>query len=287
MSQGVGPDLDLWLLASDGSRSYEVLRFSSAGAPPQRLRLPPERRDFQYIQPLPRGELLLVESRCATGTEPARNAVIYSPEGHLLREFTLGDGIQDVQTTSDGRLWVSYFDEGVIGNCGWGTGDPLREPIGRSGLVLFDSRGQLLSEYDARAVGTDVIIDCYALNVAADEETWIYFYTDFPLVRLRGGGRPEVWNTRVAGASALAVSPTHVLFGGSYEARSRFELFTLHSAGRPRMMPVGSFLFEDPEGMPWQPTWMCGRGPWLYGGEGTRVFRIELDSLVASLRKWH
>lgn len=311
MAQGVGPDFDLWLLALEGERddreqvapdlpsfaksladtpqTYEVLRFSAPGAPPECVRLPPNRRNFHFVQPLPDGEVLLVGGRCRYLDKDAheRNAVVFSRDGRMTRELTLGDGIQDVQATADGRLWVSYFDEGVLGNRGWGRGDIDSEPIGRSGLVLFDARGQRLSEYDAKAVGTDIIVDCYALNVAANDEMWLYFYTDFPLVCLREGGRPAVWKTPVAGASALAVGATHVLFGGSYSARSTFELFALHGGGKDALAPAGTFVFVDPDGTRWQPTWMCGRGPWLYGGEGTRAFRIDLDTLVAATRVWH
>lgn len=289
MAHGLGPDFDLWMLALD-EEGHEVLRFSEPGAPPESIRLPEGQRKFHHVQPLPGGELLLVDGRCEYRDEAApadRNAVVYSREGVATRELTLGDGIQDVQTTTDGRLWVSYFDEGVLGNGRWAAVNPSVEPMGRSGLVLFDSRGRRLSEYDANAVGTDIIIDCYALNVASDDETWLYFYTDFPLVRLRAGSRPAAWRTPVAGASALAVGSTHVLFGGSYSARSTFELFVLDGHRKSELIPAGSFVFVDSDGSRWQPNWMCGRGPWLYGGEGTRAFRIDLDTLVALAKVWH
>ncbi|MCP3062315.1 hypothetical protein LXT21_26340 [Myxococcus sp. K38C18041901] len=311
VAQGVGPDLDLWLVALDGKRddrmsftpggasfaksladvpqSYEVLRYGAPDAEPESIVLPPERRNFHFIQPLPGGDLLLAGARCAyvDKDDHARNAVVYSRQGVARRELTLGDGIQDIQATGDGRLWVSYFDEGVLGNRGWGQGDIDSEPIGRSGLVQFDAMGRRLSEFDPRAAGTDIIIDCYALNVASDDETWLYFYTDFPLVRLRDGAKPVSWKTPVAGASAMAVGSTHVLFGGSYSARSQFELYVLHGRREKSLVSAGTFVFVDPDGERWQPTWMRGRGPWLYGGEGTRAFRIDLDTLVASARVWH
>ncbi len=48
------------------------------------------------------------------------NGRVFGPDGALRREFLLGDGIQDVQTTAEGDIWVSRFDEGVYGNLGWG-----------------------------------------------------------------------------------------------------------------------------------------------------------------------
>ncbi len=304
MALGVGPALDVFVLALDGTpdtrleipglgsiaksqadrpQSYEVLRFTDAGAPAERLRLPAERRNFHYVQPLPDGALLLVGARCsyvAKGRHE-RNAIVYGRDGTPLRELTLGDGIQDVQATAEGRLWVSYFDEGVIGNHGWGRGDPDTVPLGQDGLVLYDATGRRLDSYDAKAAGTDIIVDCYALNVASERDTWLYFYTTFPLVRLRDGAPPAVWETGVRGASALAVSDTHVLLAGGYrEQASVFQLFALHAGGTRRLGKPRAFHFQDEAGTPWQPTWMCGRGPWLYGYEGTRLFRIDLDSLT-------
>jgi len=56
-------------------------------------------------------------------------AEIYDKSGsHVLRTLDLGDASEEIQTTPDGRIWVSYFDEGVYGN-----------GIGSEGLVCFDS----------------------------------------------------------------------------------------------------------------------------------------------------
>jgi hypothetical protein len=280
---GLGPAGDLWGLVGD-----EVLCFDGAGAPSVRLRLPGGHPDFDYVQPLPGGEVLLVEARCRYLSKDAheRNAAVYTHDGVLARTFTLGDGIQDVQATPDGRLWVSYFDEGVFGNRGWGMGDADSEPLGAPGLVLFDGNGQRLSAYDAEAAGTDSIADCYALNVASDDETWLCFYTGFPLVRLRAGETPAVWETSVSGTQALAVTDTHVLFAGSYASVGDFQLYGLYNKGVRRLRPLRSVELTDASRAPWSPTWMRGRGPWLYGIERTRAFRIHLDTLVAASGAW-
>jgi hypothetical protein len=80
-----------------------------------------------HLQPLPREDVLVVGARCFRFQDGSaeQNARVYSAEGELLREFVLGDGIQDLQVTSTGHIWVSYFDEGIFGNYGWS------EPIGR------------------------------------------------------------------------------------------------------------------------------------------------------------
>jgi len=71
---------------------------------------------------------------------------IYGFDGALRRTTTFGDGIADVQTTTRGDIWVSYFDEGVFGNYGWGY-DEASTPIGAPGLVRFDRQGSVLWSY--------------------------------------------------------------------------------------------------------------------------------------------
>jgi hypothetical protein len=69
---------------------------------------------FPVVQPLPDGEVLVVGLRSG-GVHDVDNAAVYDRDGSVAREFRLGDGIEDVQTTRDGAIWVSYFDEGILG----------------------------------------------------------------------------------------------------------------------------------------------------------------------------
>ncbi|RKH00499.1 hypothetical protein D7X32_23215 [Corallococcus carmarthensis] len=277
-ARGVGSDNTVWWLADAEGEGDEVLHFADGWDTWERFTLPREAADFDYVQPLPGDEVLLVNARCRYLSEKQheRNAHVYSPEGTLLRELTLGDGIADVQTTSDGQVWVSYFDEGVIGNRGWG-GNGSRSPIGSDGLVRFDALGQRLP---GEQVPVD-IVDCYALNVASEQETWFYSYTDFPLVRMRPGQRSTVWQSPVRGAHAIAVSDTHVLFGGGYDDACQLQLFTLYDRGHQRLGPVARIVLTDETGRAWQPSWLKGRGPWLHGAEGTRHFRVPMEQLLA------
>jgi hypothetical protein len=113
--------------------------------------------------------VLLVGARCRwTADSVERNAVVYDWDGREVRRFTLGDGIADVRTTSDGTIWASYFDEGIFGNHGWNHPGPT--PIGAPGLVAFDQQGDARWSYDAKKARTDSICDAYALNVGAHVE---------------------------------------------------------------------------------------------------------------------
>jgi hypothetical protein len=119
-----------------------------------------------YVQPL-QGGVLLAGSRCYWRPEgPEQNALFVDWKGNVERRFTLGDGINDLRVAADGDVWASYFDEGVFGNYGWGRPGPA--PLGQSGLVRFDPRGEALFTCDAETAGTDSICDAYAMNMADD-----------------------------------------------------------------------------------------------------------------------
>jgi hypothetical protein len=105
------------------------------------------------------------------------NCVIYSAGGERLTAFHAGDGIADLQVTSAGAIWVSYFDEGIHGNV---------SPISRNGLVCFSPNGTVLYGYnqDTQRPGIYSISDCYGLNVVSERETWLYAYPEFLVVQL-------------------------------------------------------------------------------------------------------
>jgi len=181
----------------------------------QKTELPEVEIAFPSVQPLPDGEVLLVGARCHyRDGDPEKNAVVFSEDGKVLRRFVLGDGINNVQTTDDGMIWASYFDEGVFGNFGW------NQPMGASGLICFDSRGHILWEFKPPS-GFDSICDCYALNVAKNA-VWACYYTDFPLVKINSEKQVQGWKNEVGGASALVVDGRRALLWDGYgEKRSR------------------------------------------------------------------
>ena len=80
-----------------------------------------ERTSAFQVQPIEDG-WLIGERRGAVG--------LYDRAGVCRRSLDLGDGSEDVQTTPDGRIWVSYFDEGVFGRT-----------IAKEGVVCFDLSG--------------------------------------------------------------------------------------------------------------------------------------------------
>ncbi len=162
-----------------------------------------------FVQPLPKGEILVVAARCNfRGGNPEQNAAVYDWQGQLARRFVLGDGLESVAVARDGSIWAGYFDEGVFGNYGW------NQPLGSDGILCFDARGEIQWRFTAPA-GFDSIADCYALNVAPDA-VWVCPYTDFPIIRIQtGDGQRRGWKNEFEGARAI-ISDNHrvLLFGG-------------------------------------------------------------------------
>lgn len=132
------------------------------------------------VQPLPRGEFLVVGSRCAWRLEgPERNARIVGSDGRVKTTGTLGDGIEHLLIDDDGEIWVGYSDEGIFGNFGWNNPGP--QPLGSPGIVRWSGEFEKLWEY--QAVDEYWIADCYALNVDTGR-VWACPYADFPIMEI-------------------------------------------------------------------------------------------------------
>lgn len=119
------------------------------------------------------------------GERRGGRTTIYDKGGAVCSTLDLGDASEDLQTTPDGLIWVSYFDEGVFGR-----------GIGREGLVCFNSGGDPVFNYArfAEESALPMIDDCYAMNVDPTGAVWINYYTDFPLVRLSNFKLDQAWN---------------------------------------------------------------------------------------------
>ncbi|MEU6799150.1 hypothetical protein ABZ907_46305 [Nonomuraea wenchangensis] len=226
-------------------------------------------------QPLPDGNVLLVGGRCSWRNGAAEcNAAIYDADGKRRRVGVLGDGIEDVQTTPSGEIWVSYFDEGVCGSRGWGEADSPA-PIGSCGLIRFrpDLDIAWRYPYDGEFGG---IADCYALNVAG-EDAWAYYYTDFPIVRIRAAAIAG-WPTEVRGAHALVVADDRVVLVGGYGDRRRLVAGSIQgeafSVDRPArlVMPNGRSVPRAAN--------VLGRGSELHVVVGQSWLKLDIEELA-------
>jgi hypothetical protein len=252
----------------DEPHDWVVVRARECGSV-RRLHLRNERPNFAYVQALSDG-ILLVAARCNWQRNgPEENAVVIADDGRALRRFALGDGINDVRATASDDIWVSYFDEGIFGNRGWGNPGP--DPIGAAGLVHFGPRGDVRGAYDAAAAGTDAICDAYALNVDRQGNVWLYFYSEFPIVRLREG-RYTRWSCSVLGSHVLAAWESRALLVGSYGEPASARIMDLRHDGSARI--VEEAIVVTPEGAPITPMRAVSIGPEVFFFDGKRVLGL-------------
>lgn len=223
------------------------------------------------LQPLG-ADLLFVGVPLGVSRHEARNGRVYSREGLPLRELRLGDGIEHVQTTLKGAIWTAYFDEGVFGD----------DPVSQHGLAAWDADGECVYRFHPDLAGLDHICDCYALNVADDRETWLYYYTAFPLVLLRGRRVARYWNVPVSGAHAFAARGEHALFTGGYREHDTLTLLRLDDAAQ--CATLARFQACDNDGTPLPAERFHGRADTLYFLSEYRIWAIDLDQALAALR---
>jgi hypothetical protein len=172
---------------------------------------------FDFVQPLPEGDLLLVRKRSIAN---APNAAIVDGSGHLKREFSLGDWVSDIQTTPEAEIWVSYHD--------------MRPDYPSPGLIKWDANGNQLAAYYRLAEQLPEILEVYALNVLNFGNLWFYYYADVhaepfeigdvPLIQLIDEQLTGYWRCPVFGARHIAVENDHVVFCGAFKAMNMLYL---------------------------------------------------------------
>jgi hypothetical protein len=258
----------------DNPQRYRIVGLDGA-MPVLDLVIDGEKFNIYHVQPLV-NELLLVccRSYYRGPDDFEKNGRVYSREGKFDREILLGDGIQSVQTTSEGIIWTSFFDEGIFGNYGWDN------PVGASGLVAWDTAGNRLYEFQPGA-GMGPICDCYALNVESEEDVWCYYYTEFPLVHLRSRKIRSVWKIPLAGSGAFAVSTNHALFCGGYKERNTYRLFSLDSGGKATL--AATIELHDENGNELVGDRVVGRGDAIYLVCGHTIYRVDVQLVLAQL----
>lgn len=236
-----------------------------------------EREPFNIhsVQPLGGDELLLTCGRSQfRGREDYdRNGRVYSCDGQFRREMLLGDGIRSVQTTAGGEIWTSYFDEGIGGNFGW------KQPVGRPGLLAWDSAGNKLYGYLPPA-GLEGMWDCYALNVASDADVWCYYYSQFPLVHLRNRKVKAYWEMPLSGSDAFAVFGANALFRGGYRERDTYHLFSLPHG--EKLVPIQQYEFVGTDGQPLVAEWVTARSDAIHFIAAGFLYRVDVQTAISA-----
>lgn len=237
------------------------------------IELPELDLTFPLVDVFPDGQILVVGPRCEWRGENDfdLNGAVIRPDGGQTTRILLGDGISSTQIDCLGRIWVSYFDEGVFGNFGWG-GPSGPAPVGSTGLACFSASGAKIWSFPEDAI--HAISDCYALNVSGDAAA-AFVYTDFPVCRINHDFELTFWTTTLAGCHAFAMSEAEVLFSGQYKDAPDVaylgKIGTGDIANTKRMrllMPDGS---SRPNGQ------LLGRGKYLYHFDDENAYRLGLD----------
>lgn len=170
--------------------------------------------NYHFIRPL-KNHIMLIGSRCEYHDQNNidQNVVIIDENGATAKKLCFGDGIENCITSEDGSIIVSYFDEGIFGNYGWDR------PIGSSGLIVWDSEGNILWENDKYN-----IYDCYAISKDSRNRLWFYYYDRFDLV-CTDFRSDIVMHPDVSGSGAFALSYTQqkILFSGGYNDLSFYQ----------------------------------------------------------------
>lgn len=201
----------------------------------------------RFVQPLPRDRWLLVQSQRLEGEN---NAEVFSSDGALVHSFSAGDGIEDVQATEDGRIWISYFDEGVFGHT----------ELGQAGLVCLDMQGKLVFNYDRDICpqGPPSISDCYALNVVSNQDVWLSYYSDFPLVHLQDGKLKRIFPApQMPAPKSFAVLADRILAVSAYGgAAAKIPVYLFE----PETNALEEVELETPDGKELKPEHTVARG---------------------------
>ena len=233
-----------------------------------------EKYNIHLVQPLLDGFLLAcVRSHWRSEVDIEHNGRLYNRSGQLEKELILGDGIEDLQVTSSGRIWVGYFDEGVFGNFGW------KHPRGASGLVSLDSTGALTYEF-APPPGLDAMDWCYAINARSDSELWCFCATNLPLVQIRESQVVGSWELPVTASDAFAISDDAALFRGGYNESHTYHLCTFAPNTLRR---VATFSLVSGARKPIAADRVVGRGDRLFLLAGRDIYRVSVSDVAGAV----
>jgi hypothetical protein len=283
VQSSIGPNEELLLLSFDrpfpydrskasppsGPLVYKIHRLGPAGWELAHT-LGPSGKRYSFAQPLPAGHWLLVEGRAGKGHDA--NADIIGDTGAILSSFHAGDGIEHVQTTAGGDIWIGYFDEGVFGG----------GELGQSGLVCLSKKGEPLLQYWSDIAVPNAlprIDDCYALNVSGEDVVWTAYYSDFPVVRLQGRILNKAWLEFPAKAvKSFAVSDDRLLMIPAYHKEGPLYYVDLKNSSLEEIQvlsPLGNPLTFDSS---------FGRGPLLClaslkNADNRALYTVDLRAL--------
>ncbi|MEM1104821.1 MAG: hypothetical protein AAGH87_00405 [Pseudomonadota bacterium] len=244
------------------------------------LNLPPVDIAFPKVEMFPDGRVLLAGARCRWRgpDEFDRNGVVYDPKTGVTERILLGDGIEDIAIDEIGRIWVSYFDEGVFGNFGWGRPGPAGP--GSGGLVCFAADGDVQWQFNRKG-STAFIEDCYAMH-ASRSKISVFYYSDFHVCEIDMNFEQAFFRpAQIAGSHALVTAGSAFLLSSQYDEPSDTMHLLLRDkdrVGDPQRMRA-----KLPNDWTIGDSNILGRCECLHMLNERGWFRAELSVLVADL----
>jgi len=266
------------LLAEEGKPAYYQID-ASTEAYAAWVKTPPRARHLIYWEGLSRRTLTFEDStRVLTNhVQPfgegwllcdgrGGRADVFDRQGRAQRTLDLGDAIEDVQTTAGGKIWVSYFDEGVYGS-------GLQN---QQGVLCFNQSGEIIFKYFDFAKKHDLpfVDDCYAMNVPSEDEVWLCYYSAFPLVAITNFQMERVWENFGCVSGAFGLIDGTVVFRECATRQEDFRLWRRTLAQSPH-----SELLEpvDEEGRPITGRFRtAGRGSRFYLWTEVALYELAL-----------
>ncbi len=273
----LGPDGLYWLAVETRVGTGRRLRVLAIGdeGPTVDIQFMAPPFETHLVQPL--GSRILVAcSRCGCGAGAMGTcaAAIYERDGRFVRALNLGEGIANLQASPSGYIWAGYLAEGDFDSYAWTR--PSEQP-GLAGWAQDGSLDWVFSEQGE----LEELDDCYALNVASEDEVWFLHFPRFALVRLHRKRVAGVWDLPLAGGCTFAVADGVALIRGDETERDHFQVVAL----RPDNVftAMGAVRFIDPEGRSLGGARTSARGGELALLHSGRIFRYDARSAAVSL----
>lgn len=246
-----------------------------------------------FAQPLPNGHWLVVGtspdnfgSDAAEETEP--NAFIFQQDGSLASSFYIGKGIEDVQTTEDGLIWVCSRIQAVV----------EKKRFAGQRLVCLSSDGDLISRHNNLHVSGNApcrIIDYHVLNVVSEGDIWTYYSVCSPKLEVEAY-KPDGWRTVLSefngrdnarqwqnlsppSAKVFAVNNDTAIFVSSQLNPKSNSKTALHKVDL-QTLETEDTLVTDESGDELKVRLIGGRGPRIYfASEDGSVLKVSVGEL--------
>lgn len=218
---------------------------------------------FDFAQPIEEN-WLLVSSRTDDDEGLINNATIYDIQGNALDTFSFGDAIEDVQTTKKSDIWVSYFDEST---------DYSLSCFNKQRVLTFDFKDFVRQSNNE----VPYIDDCYALNVASEETVYIYYYSDFPLVKIERNNYEIFNNIPVEGSKAFAILNNFALFNNGYDEEGKIHLYSMKNNS------LQSFNLLNLKGEILNYDDSVGRGSKFFFEKDKDLYLLNLEDFLKSI----